>query len=572
VLLVSLDTVRQDRLGCYGDDEARTPVIDRLAARGVRFADAVATTPLTLPSHATIMTGLYPPRSGVLDNGLYRLADEHETLAERLADHGYDTAAFVGCFVLDERFGLDQGFDLYDFEVSEAGYRRSQPDFNERPAEAVTDAAIRWLGERNRRRPTGPFFAWVHYFDPHLPYQSPLESQPAFAGRPYDAEIAWVDRQLGRLLDELSRLQLTDETLVVLVADHGESLGEHGEATHGMFVYDATVRVPLILSSPSLFGGPLVVSDRVVGLVDVRPTIEEVLGLPPTGDIDGVSLLRNDPAPGRAIYLETRAPENQWGWSPLHGLRTHTGKLVIAPVPEFYDLRLDPAELDNRHGDATAEALRLQGELAVLTRSWSGGDPTARAISDEEMARLGALGYLRSDPGRSHRFLPDPKAMVHLVEASTRAEALYFRGKDAEAADLAREVVDECPTCAQAVRVLAFSLMRLGRADEAIQILRDAVADARGTFLIRSLAQAMILDGQLDEVADVLELYARTDPTDGRVHLLRGDVNDRRGRPDEAIAEYTRALELDERRVGFTARERIERVTAKLTAAPGAAD
>jgi len=563
VLLVSVDTVRQDRLGCYGYDSARTPVIDNLAAQGARFDDAVASTPVTLPSHTTIMTGLYPPHHAVRDNGLYRLAEEHETLAERLKAHGYDTAAFVGCFVLDERYGLSQGFDVYDFEVTEAGHRRSQPDFNERSAEAVTDSIVRWLGERRDGGAAEPFFAWVHYFDPHLPYRSPLQAQAEFAGRGYDAEIAWVDQQLGRLLDELTRLNLIQETLVVLVGDHGESLGEHGEPTHGMFVYESTVRVPFILSSPALFARPFVDDDRVVGLVDVRPTIEDLLGVPRSGSYDGVSLLQDDPAQDRAIYLETEAPENQWGWSPLFALRTHTGKFVLAPSPEYYDLRTDPAELHNRYGESVDESVRLQSSLADLMRSWGGeGEPT-RQMSDEEIARLAALGYVRSTSGGDRGPLRDPKEMVPVLDKSIRAEALYFSGKFPEAASLAREVYAECPGCTQAVRVLAFSLIKLGQTDEAIHILRASVAGGRGTFLIRSLAQALIIDGRYREVEDVLAVYSATDPTDGRVHILRGDVHDREGRRDEAVREYTRALELDRQRVGITAQNRIQRVTEK---------
>lgn len=568
VLLVSLDTVRQDRLGCYGYGSAQTPVIDSLAARGARFDDAVASTPVTLPSHTTVMTGLYPPHHGVRDNGLYRLSAEHETLAERLKANGYDTAAFVGCFILDERFGLSQGFDVYDFEVTEAGYRKSQPDFNERSAEAVTDSAVGWLRTRQEENRTAPFFAWVHYFDPHLPYRSPLQAQAVFAGRPYDAEIAWVDQQLGRLLGELSRLHLTEKTLVVLVADHGESLGEHGEATHGMFVYDATVRVPLILSSPVLFDQPFVDGDRVVGLVDVRPTIEDLLGVPGSGSCDGVSLLQDDPEQDRAIYLETQAPENQWGWSPLYALRTHTGKYILAPTQEYYDLQTDSAELQNRYGGPVDQSSGLQRRLAELMQSWSGVDQKTRQMSDEEIARLASLGYVHSTADRPQGPLRDPKAMMPVLDKSNRAEALYFRGAFPEAADLAREVVAECPSCTQAVRVLAFSLIKLGDADEAIEILRASVAGTRGTFLIRSLAQALIIDGRYREVEDVLGLYSAADPTDGRVHILRGDVHDREGRYDEAIAEYTRAIELDRQRVGITARERIRRVTERTARSP----
>ena len=222
VLLVTLDTVRADRLGCYGHESAETPTLDALAARGVRFDDAITSVPVTLPSHATILTGLSPLSHGVRDNGRYRLAEEHVTLTEVLSSHGYDTAAFVGCFVLDARFGLDQGFDTYDFEVSADGYHPQMPDFNERSATGVTDAVVRWLDERAISGANAPFFAWVHYFDPHQPYQSPLQRLPRFAVRPYDAEIAYVDAELQRVLDKLGDLGVRDRTVVVVAGDHGK--------------------------------------------------------------------------------------------------------------------------------------------------------------------------------------------------------------------------------------------------------------------------------------------------------------------------------------------------------------
>ncbi|MEA3409899.1 MAG: sulfatase, partial [Candidatus Eisenbacteria bacterium] len=328
VLLVTLDTVRADRLGCYGYESAETPTLDALAAQGVRFDDAVTSVPVTLPSHATILTGLSPLNHGVRDNGRYRLAEEHVTLAEVLSSHGYDTAAFVGCFVVDARFGLDQGFDIYDFEVSAEGYHPEMLDFNERSATDVTDAAVRWLDERAISGASTPFFAWVHYFDPHQPYQSPLQRLPRFAIRPYDAEIAYVDAELGRLLGKLDDLGARDKTVIVVAGDHGEALGEHGEPTHGMLIYESTMRVPLIVSCTALFDGAYYMADRVVGLTDVRPTVEDLLGVTGSPPVDGESLLRSGADEDRAIYVETEMPLSLAGWSPLRGLRTHNHKYI----------------------------------------------------------------------------------------------------------------------------------------------------------------------------------------------------------------------------------------------------
>ena len=571
LLLVSLDTTRQDRLGCYGYELAQTPVIDGLCRHGLRYEHAVATTPVTLPSHATLLTGQYPPSNGVRDNGLYVLADEHTTLAERLREAGYATGAFVGCFVLDARFGLDQGFDRYDFRVTQEGQRRAMPDFNERPADAVTSAAVDWLREIHGEGPGGgapgtdpsqpdrPFFLFVHYFDPHLPYTSPLEGREAFAGRPYDAEIAWVDEQLGRLLGELRRLGQAEKTLVILVADHGESLGDHGEETHGLFLYESTVRVPLIISSEGLFDREYVDRKQLAGLVDVRSTAEDLLGLGPA-ETDGVSLLRTKPDPERTVYLETYAPLHQWGFSPLYGLRTVEEKYVLAPTPEYYDLQRDPPELRNRYAADPSHARVLEEQLAARMSAWDIDQANVRQMSDEEIERLSSLGYVQSAAPAPTGGRADPKEMIATVQRSGQAEKLYAARRYAEAAELARQVYRECPYSLQATRVLAFSLLRGGASEEAITILTESVGRNPDTFLIRSLAQALIAEGQIPEAEEVLQLYATTDPSDGRVHLLRGDIHRRAGRLEAAAAEYRRAIELDPQRTGPAARERLGRI------------
>ncbi len=559
VLLITLDTVRRDHLGCYGRRQAQTPTCDSLLEHGVRFDDAVTSVPITLPSHATLMTGLYPHHHGVRDNGKYRLASRQQTLAELLKARGYDTAAFVGCFVLDARFGLDQGFDIYDFEVTEEGYRREMVDYNERPANAVTDAALGWFERRQAAGTSTPFFVWVHYFDAHLPYRSPLASQPRFAGRPYDAEIAFVDQQLKRLLDQLGELGLQERTVIVLVSDHGESLGEHGEPTHGMLLYEATVRVPFIISCPALFQGPHYVDGQVVGLVDVRPTLEDLLGVTPLSPTDGRSLLAPAAVPERAVYLETYAPFEHAGWSPLYGARTQARKYILAPTPEYYDLTADQGEQRNRYADDDPELVRLKAALGEWMKDSGTRPGSGRAVSDEELRRLGSLGYVQAGGGvQQTTLLADPKTMMPVYNESARAERLYTQGRFEEAADLARHVLDQCESCGHARRVLAFSFLKLGRAAEGIAVLRESPRQGSDVFLIRSLAEMLILNQQYDSAEEVLDLYTRVAPLDGRVPLLRGDILLRRHRPEEALAQYEEALRLDEHRAGPQARERIE--------------
>jgi arylsulfatase A-like enzyme len=550
-------------LGCYGYADAETPTLDALAARGILFDDAVTSVPLTLPSHATILTGLTPLDHGVHDNGRYRLADEHLTLAEALSQHGYDTAAFVSCFVLDARFGLDQGFDVYDFEVSEQGYKPQMPDYNERSAMEVTDSVIGWLDERTQSELDAPFFMWVHYFDPHMPYRSPLQRLNRFAARPYDAEIAYVDAELARLLRTISELGEEDNTLIVVAADHGEALGEHNEPTHGMLLYEPTLHVPLIVSARSIFDRAYVDRDRVVGLTDVFATVLDFLGIDDVPGADGPSLLtpaRDD----RAIYIETEMPLSLAGWSPLRGLRTHTHKYVLAPEPELYDLTDDPSESRNLY-DSGGPVLDRLAPLLVGTLELAGpSGGSERRLSDEEEERLTALGYTGGALPETEEALPDPKAMMPTYNDALAAENLYARGMYAEAAELAKSVLDRSDMLLHAVRVLAFSYVRMGRADEAVRLLRETTERNRNVFLIRSLAQVLIIEERYKEALDVLSLYESTEPGDGRVPLLRGDIYARQGKNDQAAEEYERAIRIDENRVGIQARDRISELRDRV--------
>jgi choline-sulfatase len=566
VLLVTIDTARRDRFGCYGDTDAQTPCVDGLAGDGVLFSDAVTSVPLTLPSHTTLMTGLYPPRHDVHDNGIDALGPEPAVLAEVLSRHGYATGAFVGAFVLDERFGLDRGFDTYDFAVDEAGYHPQMTEFNERSADAVADAALAWLDGHAASPGSAPFFAWAHFFDAHHPYRSPLATDPAFADRPYEAEIAYVDRQLQRIVDWLDAHGLRDRTLIVVTADHGESLGEHGEEAHGMFVYDGTLRVPLVMSCPSLFGGPLR-CEGAVGLVDVRPTIQDLLGIATDDDMDGQSLLAAIPA-DRELYIETAGPVRMAGAAALRGLRSRTSKYIEAPEPEYYDLAEDPAERNNRYDERAASLASRQGKLAAWVAAAPAGHVAARTLTTEEAERLHSLGYTMSGSRADDDSLPDPKWLIAAFHDGMRAEQLYAKGKYAEAAALSRDVIADCDGCVNAVRVLAFSQLRMGHPDEAIATLQEAVDRDPDRYLLRSLAQAMIVDGKYDDARDVLDRYGRIAPRDGWVPLLRGDCAAAENRYDQALEYYRRARNIDAWGAGRRAAERIGRIQRLLGKLP----
>jgi len=559
VVLVTLDTVRRDRLGCYGYAAAETPTIDSLAQCGIQFDDAVATAPLTLPSHASMLTGLYPPRHGVRDNGLYHLDAEHTSLAETLKEHGYITAAFVSCFVLDERFGLGQGFDVYDFEVREL--YPGNIEFNQRSANSVTDAAIKWL---RRTEPLGgdsPFFMWVHYFDAHAPYTPPASLKSRFANSPYDGEIASVGIQLKRIVDELDRRRIRERTLIVIVADHGEGLGDHDESTHGMLVYGSTMQVGFILSCPGLFKQPQRVSDRVVSLVDLRPTVEDLLGLPITLPADGTSLLASDSRPDRAVYMETEVPFNSAQCSPLFAVRRHGDKYILGSQREYYDLTADPGEQNDLYGTDAPEAETLEAQLEEWLAEWeaaAGGDTGRRSMTQAEIARLGALGYVRAATGRDVEELPDPRSMVQASVRIGEALALKKKGQLAEAQRLLEDVVRQCPTFSHASCVLANLYLERDMPGRAVDLLTESLElkpDFQAAILLAKIRANL---REFEAMEEALSVARELRPDHGAVNLVRGRALLQQGRVGAALAEFEEAVRLDPNRAGVVAQLRIK--------------
>jgi arylsulfatase A-like enzyme len=534
----------------------------------VQFDDAIAPAPITLTSHATMMTGLYPPRHGVRDNGLFRLSGEHTTLAERLAGQGYETAAFVGCFVLDKRFGLAQGFDMYDFQVGDGGFFPSNFDFNQRSAGAVTDAAVRWLDARQSAGRSKPFFMWLHYFDAHVPYQSPLGRQPQFAERPYDAEIAYIDQEFGRLLAKLDAVGLRERTLIALVSDHGEGLREHGESTHGLFVYRSTMNVAFILSSPALFDGAFHVRDHIVSLVDLRPTLEDLLGLEPAAALDGVSLVRAEADPERALYIETKMPFHAARCSPLYGLQRARDKYIHAPEPEYYDLAADPRELSNLYATRSDETAPLAEQLDALLRGWEGmvvGEASAREMTDEEAERLRSLGYMGSAHGTAEAdSLPDVKAMMRASAKLTTALQLQRQNRLDEALRTAEDASRECRGYLDATILVAQLHQQMKRPEESVRVLGEAMKINPTTAIALQMAQIYMTMNRFAEMDSALAEAERIEPDNGFIHVMRGDRHSMEGRIPEAIAEYEAAIRIDEHRVGPLVRPVLQRLRDQL--------
>ena len=429
MVIITLDTTRADYLPVYGFMDAAMPHLDRLAREGVVFDQATSVAPLTLPAHCSLFTGLFPPRHGVRDNGDRPLSPQHTTLAETVRAHGFSTGAFVGSVVLDADRGLAQGFDTYGGVVDARVSQRAPGPPRRRPGDEVVTDAIRWIEGIGDSR----FFLWAHLYDPHRPYDPPEPFRSRYTD-PYLAEIAFADAQIGRLLEALERRKLLDRTIVVVAADHGESLGDHGERDHGIFVYESVLRVPLIIRGPGI--SPRRVAD-VVRLVDVMPTVLDLLGVP-RPPLDGMSLvaaLHGDPQHVELdAYSESQYPL-RFGWSPLRALRAGRYKMIDAPRPELYDLDRDPFEERNLYAErrdvARAFAQRLatfEHDIALKPRT-DGADPLP---SGELQQRLAALGYIGSGaarrPSDAHD-LPDPKDCIDVFSSKHPLSRVPRRGR-----------------------------------------------------------------------------------------------------------------------------------------------
>lgn len=541
ILLITIDTLRADALGCYGSREAATPNLDRLAAEGALFTNAHASNVVTLPSHANILTGLYPHQHGIRDNSGFLLSPGHETLASLLSRQGWATGAFVGAFPLDSRYGLDRGFEVYD-DSYPPGASPEDFELRERPATEVAAAAAAWWTKQGGRRR----FLWAHLFDPHAPYRPPSPFAEKFAAKPYLGEVSATDAALGPLL-ELARTE--PGTLVIVTSDHGESLGDHGELTHGLFAYEATLKVPLIVWQA---GSVRPRRDaRQARHVDIFATAAAAAGLQAPTASPGRSLLPLSPGESRAegsdlagaTYFEALSASLNRGWAPLTGVVRDGFKFVDLPIPELYDLKADPKEEKNlfeERRDVAAELKRLIP--AGVTKA----EPTPP--DSEEARRLLSLGYLSGSAPRkeSYGIDDDPKRLVDVDAKIHRVIDLFQRGAAAEAAKLARELVARKPDMAIGYEFLAFLLQGAGRDAEASAVLAEAQRRGIASQAMQ-VRRALVLSesGRAAEALKVLRPFERSpDPdTQNALGLALADA----GRIPEALDVYRRILERDPR-------------------------
>jgi choline-sulfatase len=527
LLLVTFDTTRYDRFGCTGDPEARTPVVDALAKRGLLFDRTYASAPLTLPSHTTMLTGLEPLAHGVHHNGRFRVPDELDTLAEILGERGYDTAAFVSAFVLDPRFNLSQGFDVYSADT-----RRNSDRLDltvpQRPGEEVTDDALAWLAGREGN---APFFLWAHYYDPHAPrrVEAPFDALPD----PYRGEIAYADAQLGRLLAGVESASAGRDTLIVFTADHGESLGAHGESTHGLLAYDSTLHVPLILVGPGVPAGAR--TPVFARHVDLVPTVLAALRLPVPSGLPGRDLVRAaaEDATDGVGYFECRGAHFDLGWASIAGVRNARWKYTASPAPaELYDIVEDPDETVN----LAAARPEVVAELAALFDEEHASPPRPgiaserRDVDPEEAEQLAALGYVEAAPIEAEGE-PDPRRFVVVHDWVGRARSLAANGAYPRAIDVLETLAESRTVRALVLRTLAPVYLQAGRTEDSIRAYRDYIALTGAAEARLGLARALMRADRPEEALAALDEIEGSAP---KVAYSRAQALARLGRGDEA--------------------------------------
>jgi choline-sulfatase len=580
VVLITIDTLRADHVGCYGDRQALTPTLDDLARQGVLFRTAVAQVPLTLPSHCSIMTGTYPTFHGVRDNLGYVLAGDPPTLAAILKQNGYDTAAFVGAEVLDARRGLNHGFDTYSSPFRRKIGRDNPLVFNlqelRRPAEAVVNDALGWMNAQ-RRGQGKPFFVWIHLYDPHQPYEPPEPFRTRLNDR-YNAEIAYSDDAIGKFFEYLRDHALYDKTLIIATSDHGESLGEHGEKTHGYFIYDSTLLVPLIIKAPAGAGIPARRIDTAVRSIDIAPTVLQLAGIPSPTTIQGaglLSLMEGKAAASREdfTYCETFYPA-EFGWSALRALRITRYKYIDAPRPELYDLQADPHELHDIAGTRRDVALQLKSQLSSLVdKASSKSTAHLAAVSPgdtEMMASLGYVGvsgapatngpnqpgrnplpffpstYVRSvADGRNSQALRDPKDELTAYVLMTSATQLASVGDCVRALPMLTRLTQMEPH-------LVVGQLTLGKCDLALE--RFTAADTILNTVLRLspdnleakfyLGISQFQGNEFKEALANLQPLAQRLPNEPYLHFYLGGIYEKEGTPAQALDEYQKCESL----------------------------
>jgi len=549
-ILITVDTLRADKIGCYGFSRIETPVMDMFASRGVKFDRCISQTPLTLPSHTTIMTGTYPVFHGVRDNGGFLVPQELSTLAELFKQKNYQTGAFVAAYVVDSKWGLNQGFDTYfdNFDLSK--YKTISLGNVQRRGDEVIDEVLGWLeGCREDK-----FFAWVHLYDPHTPYEPPSPYKEQYPHNPYLGEIAYTDSQLGRLWSYLEENNLIENTVIVFASDHGESLGEHKESAHGFFIYQEGVHVPLIFVTPfkKLHG---ITRTNVVTLADIMPTILKMNDISLPGQIQGENLLplffKEKGLENNFAYSETYYPRFHYGWSELKSIQDEKFKLIVAPELELYDLINDPDEENNIVNIQAKEARRLKAVIDGFIEEW-GRDAFQvdyRSIDEETRQKLTALGYIGTFTDSSSlegRKLGDPKEKIVIFNRLSKARELGLEGEFERAVKMMNGIIEEDPDVIDAYFSLGNLYYKNNKFEESLEcffkVLERKPNDA---FTVINIANSYMMMGNIDEAERFVLGVINFIPPDSQINFILGNIYNAQKEYEEAVKYYKECLRLN---------------------------
>jgi arylsulfatase A-like enzyme/Flp pilus assembly protein TadD len=543
LLLVTIDTLRADRLSCYSKEHLTTPNIDGLADRGVLFTRAFAHTSTTLPSHANILLGTTPLFHGVHDNSNFIVREDFTSLAEHLKANGYSTAAFVGAYPLDSRFGISQGFDFYDDDYD---IRNVKTDTGgERTADIVVDRSIRWLNQQR-----SPWFLWIHCWDPHAPYDPPEPFKSRFSDNPYDGEVAFVDDVLGRIFDYLGEKNLWDGSVVIFTGDHGESLWEHDEETHGIFAYNSTLWIPLIIHAPEIKSRKV---EHNVAHVDIFPTVCDLLEIKKPDFLQGISLLpalRGKNIRERPIYFESLYPYYSRGWAPLAGYIDANEKFMESPVPELYDLREDFEELHNLAADKKLDSYQKKFKEIVQGHSWGKSQEAREKLDRRTLERLRSLGYINDSTGTDQKtFGPehDVKVMIRYHNKSVEATSFFREGNTEDAIRLLKEIITERKDIGIAYKILADIYDKEDRTTDALMVLKEGLEAVPSYYEnFYSYVTLLLSLGRYEEVIAVIHanrlLKKEIDP---EIWNFLGLAYWNTGQMPEAQRAYEKSISLD---------------------------
>jgi len=545
LLLITIDTLRADRLSCYGSQIPKTPHIDDLAKRGVLFSRAFANTSTTLPSHANILLGVTPNYHGVHENLNFIVSEELLTLGEHLKNNGYATGAFVGAYPLDSRFGLAQGFDIYDDNYNHI----HTVNFVslERSAEAVIKGALEWLEGRR-----SPWFLWIHCWDPHTPYEPPEPFKTQYQEHLYEGEVAYVDLALGKLLDHMKENSLFDTTLTILTGDHGESLGQHGEETHGFFAYNSSTWIPLIISHPATAPGRV---EHYVSHIDIFPTVCDVLGIEKPSFLQGISLLpalKGRELPERPIYFESLYPYYSRGWAPLKGFILEKKKFTDSPIPELYDLDHDFDELNNLAERNKIVELKSQLNIIIEDLTPSEKSDAAQNVDPELRKKLASLGYISSvQVSQKQKFgiQDDVKILLPYINKADEAWELHKEGKPEAGIKLLKEIIEERKDIDLAYKNLSVIYQEKGNLKEAIVVLEQGLDACPSNYEIYIEYMKLLISArQYDKViSSVEEMSIREAEHDPAIWNNLGIAHAKKGNFEEAIKAYETGLSLDDK-------------------------